>query len=84
MSEFDQCLTALRQASEQYEFLTTDDFWPLLGFQPRERNNVGKAFSEANRLGWIKGTEQFVRSKRPEAKGRRVQLWQSMLWEVSK
>ena len=50
--------------------------WPLLDVVPTERNVIGKAFAEANRLGEIVGTERFIRSTRPESKGRRVQVWQ--------
>lgn len=66
---------AVLHASDLHTEFTTDDVWPLLDVVPGERNVVGKAFSEACRQGLIVGTERFIRSKRPEAKGRRVQVW---------
>lgn len=75
MSQFTAVLDAVKAASAELDEFTTDDVWPRLGFEPDERNMVGKAFSEAARLGYITGTERFVRSRRPEAKGRRVQVW---------
>jgi hypothetical protein len=78
-TEFAQVLNAVRDAAALHDEFTTDDVWPLLNFTPSERNIVGKAFSEANRLGFIQGTERFVRSSRPEAKGRRVQVWRASL-----
>lgn len=77
--EFDRVLAAVRQAAEGGDGFTTDDVWPLLGFVPIERNVVGKAFAEAARRGWITGTERFIRSTRPEAKGRRVQVWRRVM-----
>lgn len=75
-AEFDGVLDAVISASQRYDEFTTDDVWPLLNFVPSERNVVGKAFSEAARRGLIVGTERFIKSTRPEAKGRRVQVWQ--------
>lgn len=75
-ADYDATLVAVLQASHTLDEFTTDDVWPLLDFVPAERNVVGKAFAEAARRGWIVGTERFVRSTRPEAKGRRVQVWQ--------
>jgi hypothetical protein len=73
--EYRRVLTVIRELlTEGHEF-TTDDVWPRLGFIPIEPNVVGKGFSELNRLGEIEGTERFVKSKRPEARGRRVQVW---------
>ena len=74
-ADFEVALAAVRQAAERYDEFSTDDVWPLLDVVPAERNVVGKAFSEACRRGWIVGTERFIRSSRPEAKGRRVQVW---------
>jgi hypothetical protein len=76
-ADFEAALAAVRQAAERYDEFSTDDVWPLLDVAPAERNVVGKAFSEACRQGLIVGTERFIRSSRPEAKGRRVQVWQT-------
>jgi hypothetical protein len=74
--EFVDVLVAVRQASQEHpEGFCTDDIWPLLGFVPTERNIIGAAFQEAHARGWITGTERFVKSRRKEAKGRRVQMW---------
>lgn len=75
MNEFARVLAAVRAASERHAEFTTDDVWPLLGFEPSNRNIIGKAFGEAHRIGLIEGTERFLMSKRTEAKGRRVQVW---------
>jgi len=76
-TDFDLVLAAVQDAAALNDEFTADDVWPLLDFIPTERNIVGKAFSEANRLGLITGTERFIRSVRPEAKGRRVQVWRA-------
>jgi len=76
-ADFEAALAAVRLASERFDEFCTDDIWPLLDAALAERNVVGKAFSEACRRGWIEGTERFVRSTRPEAKGRRVQVWRT-------
>ena len=81
MSDFDLVLVAVKEAARTLPEFTTDDVWPLLGFVPTERNVVGKAFSEACRQGYIVGTERFVKSKRAEAKGRRVQVWRRVTAE---
>ena len=75
MSDYEAALKAVRRACELFDEFTTDDVWPLLDVLPAERNVVGKAFSDLNRQGEIVGTERFIRSTRPEAKGRRVQVW---------
>jgi len=75
-ADYTAAFKAVREAAERYDEFTTDDVWPLLDVTPAERNVVGKAFSEACRQGLIVGTERFVRSSRPESKGRRVQVWQ--------
>ena len=77
MSDFTMAIEAIRQAAHLYEELTSDDVWPLLQQPPSEPAVVGKAIVEAKRLRLIYGTERFVRSKRPEARGRRVQVWRS-------
>ena len=64
-ADFVAALNAVRQAAERHDEFTTDDVWPLLDIVPAERNVVGKAFSEACRLGEIIGTERFIRSSRP-------------------
>jgi hypothetical protein len=76
-TEFARVLGAVQDAAALNDEFTTDDVWPLLNFTPTERNIVGKAFAEANRIGLIEGTERFIRSTRPEAKGRRVQVWRA-------
>lgn len=77
-ADYEAALKAVREARDLHEEFSTDDVWPLLDGVPAERNVVGKAFSEACRQGWIVGTERFIRSSRPEAKGRRVQVWRSI------
>lgn len=77
MTDYEHALNAVRQAAADLGEITTDDVWPYLGVVPAERNVIGKAFSEASRRGLIVGTERFVKSRRPEAKGRRVQVWRS-------
>lgn len=74
-TEFVHVLATIRTVADRGEEFTTDDVWFELDFIPSERNVVGKAFSEANRIGIIEGTERFVQSRRTEAKGRRVQVW---------
>ena len=76
-ADFEAVLKAVRQAKETTDEFSTDDVWPLLDAAPVERNVVGKAFAELARRGEIVGTERFIRSTRPEAKGRRVQVWRS-------
>jgi hypothetical protein len=66
---------AVRVTVADLEELTSDDVWDRLDLIPAERNVVGKAMSEARRLGLIVGTERFVQSRRAEAKGRRIQVW---------
>jgi hypothetical protein len=75
MTDFEIILRAIRTASARHDEFTTDDVWRLLSRIPAERNTIGKAFAEANRRGMIEGTERFVKSSRPESKGRRVQVW---------
>lgn len=80
-ADFAQVMQALRDAAHALPKLITDDVWPHLAAPPSERNVIGKAFSEANRLGILRPTEQFVKSRRPESKGRRVQVWESMVYD---
>jgi hypothetical protein len=74
-SEFERVLDAIQRACSRFHEFTTDEVWSLLDFVPTQRNIVGKAFAEAHRLGWIKGTGRYVKSTRPEARGRAVQVW---------
>lgn len=74
-TDFDVVLSAVVRAADLHDEFCTDQVWPLLERAPVERNVIGKAFAEAARTGRIEGTERFVRSTRPESKGRRVQLW---------
>lgn len=73
--QYGAVLEAVELASQQNEEFSTDEVWPLLDFVPTNRNIIGKAFSESARLNVIRGTERFIRSSRPLAKGRRVQVW---------
>jgi hypothetical protein len=73
--DFVEAVRAVYTAADRLDEFTTDDVWPLLEWIPTERNVIGKAFLEARRRGYIVGTERFVRSTRPESKGRRVQVW---------
>lgn len=82
-SEFDVVYEALERAAQAHDQLTTDDVWPLLpneGADLVQRNNVGKAFAEGHRRGILIATERFVKSSRPLAKGRRVQVWLSAVY----
>lgn len=81
MTEYEMCLHSLSLAAKDHETLIADTLWPYLDHPPLIRNNVGKAFSEAARLGWIEGTERFVKSTRRAAKGRRVQVWRSLVFQ---
>jgi len=74
-ADFKMVMAAIGHASGDLAEFTSDDIWDRLPATPMERNVVGKAVSEANRLGLISGTERFVKSRRPESKGRRIQVW---------
>lgn len=56
-------------------YVTADDIYPLMKRQPNEPNAVGSAFRLARQRGLLQGTERFVLSERPEARGRRIQVW---------
>jgi len=74
-ADFRAVMAAITAAALELDEFSSDDVWDHLAVTPAERNVVGKAFSEANRLGLIEGTERFVKSRRPESKGRRIQVW---------
>lgn len=77
MSFLNHALTEIRSlATERSEF-TSDDLYPRLQVEPDDPNEVGFAFKEAARLGIIQPTNNYVRSKRRAAKGRRISVWQA-------
>lgn len=77
MSFLNHALTEIRQlATERNEF-TSDDLYARLDVEPDDPNQIGAAFREAARLGIIQPTDNYVRSKRREAKGRRIGVWQA-------
>lgn len=66
-------LTAIRETIAEKDLITVDDIHPLV-VEPTNWNQWGKAFSEAKRRGLIEEAG-YVKSKRPESKGRRVLQW---------
>lgn len=75
-ADFHLVMAAIRSCVDLTEF-TSDDVWDRLQSAPVERNVVGKAMSEAHRIGFIEhAPDQYPRkSRRPEAKGRLIQVW---------
>lgn len=73
-TDFDGVVAAITSIPVGSTF-STDAIHPLLRYEPAEPNVIGAAFRHARKVGLIQGTEQFVKSRRRESKGRRVQLW---------
>lgn len=77
MSFINHAVTQIRQLATEREEFTSDDLYPLLEVEPDDPNQIGAAFREAARLGIIELSEKTIRSRRPAAKGRRIQCWSS-------
>lgn len=71
------CLEIIRTLASEREQLTSDDLYAHLEQEPHDPNQIGSAFREASKRGIIKATGTIVRSKRPEAKGRNIQVWRA-------
>lgn len=56
---------------------TSDDLWSSLpeDLHVGRPNLIGELFKVAAEAGRIHGSSRFVRSDRPEARGRRIQVW---------
>ncbi len=71
---------AIRHVAQHKERFTSDDVWPHFVPPPANPNVIGAGFREANRLGIIRPTGQFVMSARHQAHRRRVQVWESAMY----
>jgi hypothetical protein len=65
----------IRELAEDRDYITSDDLYDKLLMKPHDPNQIGAAFRRAARLGIIQRTGRITPSKRPEAKGRQIQLW---------
>jgi hypothetical protein len=70
-------LTEIRRLAETQDEITSDDVHPLIG-EPPHHNQWGALFSEAGKRSIIRRTGRIQRSKRPLAKGRQIQIWESI------
>ena len=77
MSFLNHAITQIRELASERQTFSSDDLYPLLEVEPDDPNQVGAAFREAARLGIIQSTDNYVRSKRREAKGRRISVWEA-------
>jgi hypothetical protein len=72
-------INIVTEFAKDHSFLCSDDLWPLTGPPPDElHNGMGALISAASKMGIIEATGRIVRSKRPDAKGRNIQVWMSV------
>lgn len=73
-------LRAVQEVALKQRLLTCDDIHPLID-EPSHHNKWGPVFNDAQKLGMVRPTRTFVKSKRPLAKGRNLQVWESRCFD---
>ena len=79
----DILLGAIRSCAETHRFVTVDDVWQRLGIIPDSRaeaSKIGPAMQEAEALGMIAQTNEFVRSLRVRSHGNLIRVWKSLIY----
>lgn len=71
----EKAVTVLRRIAAARAEFTSDDLRAVIQEQPPSPNAVGAAFAAAEAQGICEGTDRFVKSARPEARRRRIQVW---------
>lgn len=77
-------LEAVRLCARQMPEFTTDQIWKVLDrtdYGTHEPRAMGAIMRQAVGLGWVKPTNQYRTSDRPECHKRPVKVWDSMLWK---
>lgn len=77
---YGEALDAIEKISRRQRYMTSDDLYSEVS-PPPHHNSVGAVFHEADRIGLLKATGRIVKSVRPSAKRRNIQLWESALYE---
>lgn len=60
--------------------LSTDEVWSQLAVGTHEHRAIGAVMREAAARGYIRATDRFVPSLRPECHRRPVRVWASLIW----
>ncbi|MEI8100772.1 MAG: hypothetical protein WCH09_04325 [Bacteroidota bacterium] len=80
-----ECMDAIRLCATEMPTFTTDDIWEVLegkGVEaPREPRAMGVAMVRAVRMKMVTILERTAVSRRRVNHGRRVQIWQSLLYK---
>ena len=71
----------IEDVARHKEFFTSDDVQEALTVKPAHPNQLGAAFEAAKTKGYITSTKTIVASERKAAKGRNIQVWQSLLYK---
>ena len=77
-------LEAVRLCAQQMPDFTTDQGWKVLSrtdSQTHEPRAMGAIMRQAVSLGWVKPTDQYRPSDRPDCHKRPVKVWYSNLWK---
>ena len=73
-------LGALDRLAMSRRYFTSDDLWDELGDNlPENPNQIGAVFNEVHNNRLIEPTGRIVKSSRPNAKKRNIQVWRSRL-----
>lgn len=87
---YDVAWSALNRLCHSQPYLTSDDLWDqfvtTIWSTPESEQEfaktVGRVFSDARQADLIEGTKHKVRSKRKEARGRKIPMWRSKQYEL--
>jgi hypothetical protein len=77
-------LNIVRRICQRKEEFTSDDIWAVaahLKSRPDDRRVIGSVLRTAAYRKYCKPTERFIPSKRRVNHGRRVMVWESLLFE---
>ena len=77
-------LEAVRSCAKNMPEFTTDQVWRILArtdYGTHEPRAMGAIMRQAVSLGWVKPTDQYRTSERPECHKRPVKVWYSNLWK---
>ena len=73
-------LEAVARLARERRRFTTDDVWAVMGkVGTHEPRAMGAVMRQAFRLGLVRGTEDYVKSKRVACHGRPLRVWESTL-----
>lgn len=81
---WDAALDAVRHVAQSHQSFTTDEVWQYLNVHRKdvathEPRALGAVMKAASTYGWVVGTQEYSRSKRPSAHSRPVLVWRSLL-----